>query len=301
MNGPYFRKLINKINEATINDPSGKGTGDSSIYKIIDPKTGKVQGPRGIEYFPVAKDGSVVWDRKAYPDDSGGYGDKENAIRNLQLQGFKVGGDPMSGRSDYSKDTKGAYVPRRDALDDFDAKEDAAIAKQNKANNEYYAKKNRNLAKQLGFNSRQEAENAYNAAGSAEKARLQKEFDRAEYQYVEPPEPNKVEPKSNIVPPKTNKVEPKMRAQIVTPARSSDPSNMVTPQLGTGASTTNFQKDFVTGPEPMDDFKAKGADKMAAMSSASDKKMSKMSSDVDKRMAQMQARFDATAPGKPNQ
>ena len=281
MNGPYFRKLINKINEATINDPSGEGTGDSDIYRIIDPKTGKVQGPRGIEYFPVAKDGSVVWDRKSMPD----AGSRELSVDNLRIQGFKIGGDPMSGGSDYSRDTKGAYVPRRDALDDFDAKEDAAIAKQNKANNEYYAKKNRNLAKQLGFNSRQEAENAYNAAGSAEKARLQKEFDRAEYQYVEPPEPNKVEPKSNIV----------------TPARSSDPSNMVTPQLGTGASTTNFQKDFVTGPEPMDDFKAKGADKMAAMSSASDKKMSKMSSDVDKRMAQMQARFDATAPGKPNQ
>ena len=285
MNGPYFRKLINKINEATINDPSGKGTGDSSIYKIIDPKTGKVQGPRGIEYFPVAKDGSVVWDRKAYPDDFGGYGDKENAIRNLQLQGFKVGGDPMSGRSDYSKDTKGAYVPRKDALADFDAEEDVAIAKQNKANKEYYARKDANISKQLGFNSRQEALKAYNAASNSEKARLQKEFDKAEYEYVEPPEPNKVEPKSNIA----------------TPARSSDPSNMVTPQLGTGASTTNFQKDFVTGPEPMDDFKAKGADKMAAMSSASDKKMSKMSSDVDKRMAQMQARFDATAPGKPNQ
>ena len=285
MNGPYFRKLINKINEATINDPSGEGTGDSDIYKIIDPKTGKVQGPRGIEYFPVAKDGSVVWDRKAYPDDFGGYGDKENAIRNLQLQGFKVGGDSMSGRSDYSKDTKGAYVPRKDALADFDAEEDVAIAKQNKANKEYYARKDANISKQLGFNSRQEALKAYNAASNSEKARLQKEFDKAEYEYVEPPEPNKVEPKSNIV----------------TPARSSDPSNMVTPQLGTGASTTNFQKDFVTGPEPMDDFKAKGADKMAAMSSASDKKMSKMSSDVDKRMAQMQARFDATAPGKPNQ
>ena len=71
-------------------------------YKILDPKTGKVQGPRGIEYFPVAKDGSVVWDRKAMPNDFGGFGDRENAIRNLQLQGFKIGGDFMRGGSDYS-------------------------------------------------------------------------------------------------------------------------------------------------------------------------------------------------------
>ena len=84
-------------------------------YKILDPKTGTVQGPRGIEYFPVAKDGSVVWDRKAMPNDFGGFGDRENAIRNLQLQGFKIGGDFMRGGSDYSKDTTGAYVPRKDA------------------------------------------------------------------------------------------------------------------------------------------------------------------------------------------
>jgi len=248
MNGPYFRKLINKINEATINDPSGKGTGDSSIYKIIDPKTGKVQGPRGIEYFPVAKDGSVVWDRKAYPDDFGGYGDKENAIRNLQLQGFKVGGDSMSGRSDYSKDTKGAYVPRKDALADFDAEEDVAIAKQNKANDEYYAKRDRNLAKQLGFKSSQEAQKAYNAASNSEKLRFDKASD--DYvvpsdEYINPLEPNKVEPKSNIA----------------TPARSSDPSNMVTPQLGTKKSASTDRQ-----------------------------------AEVDKRMAAMQKRFSASAP-----
>ena len=40
---------------------------------------------------------------------------------------------------------------------------------------------------------------------------------------------------------------------------------------------------------------------MAAMRSASNKKMAARSSEVDKRIAAMQARFDATAPGKPNQ
>jgi len=290
MKGPDFRKLINKINEATINDPSGEGTGDSDIYRIIDPKTGKVQGPRGIEYFPVATDGSVVWDRKSMPD----AGSRELSINNLRLQGFKIGGDPMSGGSDYSRDTKGAYVPRKDALDDFDAKEDAAIARRAAAQR----RKEANILKKLGFKSDQEAQNAYNAASKSEKARLEKAKQRAEYEYRDSLDTSA--PTKLAVPPKTNKVEPK--SNIVTPARSSDPSNMVTPQLGTGASTTNFQKDFVTGPEPMDDFKPlKDTDKMAAMRSASDKKMAARSSDVDKRMAAMQARFDATAPGKPNQ
>jgi len=279
MKGPDFRNLINKINEATIDDPSGKGTGDSSIYKILDPKTGKVQGPRGIEYFPVAKDGSVVWDRKALPDDFGGFGDKENAIRNLQLQGFKVGGDFSSGSSDYSKDTKGAYVPRKDAAaDDFKVNVVDPADKQNKANDEYYAKRDKNLAKQLGFKSPQETQKAYNAASDAQKVR----FDKASDDYVAPTKLGRADI-------------PKVKGA------SSDPSNMVTPQLGTKASTTNFQKDFVTGPEPMDDFKEKSADKMAAMKSASDKKMAARSSEVDKRIAAMQKRFDATAPGKPNQ
>jgi hypothetical protein len=110
-------------------------------YKILDPKTGKVQGPKGIEYFPVAKDGSVVWDRKAMPNDFGGFGDRENAIRNLQLQGFKIGGDFMRGGSDYSKDTTGAYVPRKDAeADDWQVNVVVPANKQNAVNEAYWKK-----------------------------------------------------------------------------------------------------------------------------------------------------------------
>lgn len=110
-------------------------------YKILDPKTGKVQGPNGIEYFPVAKDGSVVWDRKAMPNDFGGFGDRENAIRNLQLQGFKIGGDFMRGGSDYSKDSTGAYVPRKDAeADDWQVNVIVPANKQNAANEAYWKK-----------------------------------------------------------------------------------------------------------------------------------------------------------------
>lgn len=109
-------------------------------YKILDPKTGKVQGPNGIEYFPVAKDGSVVWDRKAMPNDFGGFGDRENAIRNLQLQGFKIGGDFMRGGSDYSKDSTGAYVPRKDAeADDWQVNVVVPADEINAATDAYYA------------------------------------------------------------------------------------------------------------------------------------------------------------------
>jgi len=109
-------------------------------YKILDPKTGKVQGPAGIEYFPVAKDGSVIWDRKALPNDFGGFGDRENAIQTLQLQGFKIGGNFMTGDSDYSKDSTGAYVPRKDAeADDWQVNVVVPADEINAATDAYYA------------------------------------------------------------------------------------------------------------------------------------------------------------------
>tara|TARA_R110000764_G_scaffold140833_1_gene228980 strand:- start:54 stop:560 length:507 start_codon:yes stop_codon:yes gene_type:complete len=132
----YMHKLFTIIAVLSIISTSAMAQ-----YKILDPKTGKVQGPRGIEYFPVAKDGSVVWDRKAMPNDFGGFGDRENAIRNLQLQGFKIGGDFMRGGSDYSKDTTGAYVPRKDAeTNDWQVNVVVPANKQNAANEAYYKK-----------------------------------------------------------------------------------------------------------------------------------------------------------------
>ena len=76
------------------NPTKQKGTGSHGVYKILDQKTGKVQGPKGIEYFPVSADGNVIWNRKALPNEiPGTIGSREIAIRNLQLQGFKIGGD----------------------------------------------------------------------------------------------------------------------------------------------------------------------------------------------------------------
>jgi len=162
------------------NPTKQKGTGSPGVYKILDQKTGKVQGPKGIEYFPVSADGNVIWNRKALPGAiPGTIGSKEIAIRNLQLQGFKIGGDHMKGDSEYSKDTKGNWVTRKQADDDdWKVNTVAPADKANAANDAYYKKRNRDIAKRMGFDSPRAAKDAFNKMSTSKKAELQKIYNQ---------------------------------------------------------------------------------------------------------------------------
>ena len=162
------------------NPTKQKGTGSHGVYKILDQKTGKVQGPKGIEYFPVSADGNVIWNRKALPNEiPGTIGSREIAIRNLQLQGFKIGGDHMKGDSEYSKDTKGNWVTRKQAGDDdWKVNTVAPADKANAANDAYYKKRNRDIAKRMGFDSPRAAKDAFNKMSTSKKSELQKIYNQ---------------------------------------------------------------------------------------------------------------------------
>ena len=177
--------MIDEIEEPT----KQKGTGSHGVYKILDQKTGKVQGPKGIEYFPVSADGNVIWNRKALPNEiPGTIGSREIAIRNLQLQGFKIGGDHMKGDSEYSKDTKGNWVTRKQAGDDdWKVNTVAPADKANAANDAYYKKRNRDIAKRMGFDSPRAAKDAFNKMSTSKKSELQKIYNQEidDYQMVD--------------------------------------------------------------------------------------------------------------------